>query len=126
MAKCPKCQSEKSTKERFTWNVTHEIIDFEKCTNCGSIIDVDIERPIGMTLKNVRSSSEIRFSENEKRNLAFLLLQALETQNKILAAIATKTVPDGIEKILETRTTGRQEFMTLLEIDDLDYGGDRS
>ena len=124
MPKCPKCQCEKSTKESFKWEVTKEVIEFEKCNQCGSIIDVEIERPYEMELRNIHSVREIRFSENEKRNLAFLFFEQLEKQNKILASIAANTAKnedifDSMQNIIERDPTCRGIFMTLLAMDDL-------
>jgi hypothetical protein len=125
MSKCPKCQCEESVQNRITWEVTNEIIKFTQCTNCGTVIDLDIERPRNMTLKKVHSAADIRISENEKRNFLSMLLETLDQQNKILLAIATGEVPDDLKELAESRLIRHYEFKTLLAMDDLDYSGSR-
>jgi len=127
---CEKCQGtliEKSFKVKHS----NEIVSFSECSKCGAIENENIERPNNMVLKKKHGASEIKISENEKRNLAFLFFQLLEKQNKILATIAAKPVNDDVafddlQKIIKRDLTGQDEFKTLLELDDLDSSADRN
>ena len=119
MTKCAKCQSEKSTNESFTWKVTREIIDFKKCTNCGTIIDVvKIKRPGKLVLKKEHGAGEIRFSENEKRNFASMVLSMLDVQNKLLAAIATGADKEEILKISENPIICQEMYKDFIGLED--------
>ena len=123
---CPRCQSTKLIDKSFEIKHSNETVSFTECSDCGAIFDEEINRPHNKTLKKQNSAADIRFSENEKRNFLSLLLEILDTQNKILAAIATKTISDDIEKISRQQPMKQRDFKILLELDDLDEHADRS
>jgi len=127
---CDKCQGTLKEKS-FKVKHSNEIVSFSECSKCGAIKNENIERPYNMVLKKKHGASEIRFSENEKRNLAFLFFQLLEKQNKILATIAAKSVNDDdtfdyLQEIIKRDLTGQDEFKSLLELDDIDSNVDRN
>jgi uncharacterized Zn finger protein len=99
--KCPSCNNSKYITETIKIEYTKEVVTVKKCTNCGKVLDADIERPKGMVLKQKHGAGEIRFSENEKRKFATLALTMLNTQIKLLEAIATKADEEDIKKIIE-------------------------
>ena len=118
--KCPSCNSLKSLDEVIKIKYTEETVTVVKCANCGAVIDANIERPKGMALKRERGAGEIRFSENERRNFASMTLSMIETQIKLLAAIATATGADEeeIEKIIKEQKMGRIAYEYLIGEDD--------
>lgn len=126
MPECPKCHNSELIQERIVWNVTKETVDLARCAKCGAIVDMDIERPKGMTLKNEHSAADIRFSENEKRFFVTSLLELIEQQNRILIAIATGEVPEYLRELGAVPPIGdRRALQTCLEMDDLDYNAER-
>ena len=126
MDTCPNCQGKNLSGKSFKIKHSGETVYFTECPNCGNIFDEKIKRPYNETMRKKHSAADIRFSENEKRNFISLLLEFLDTQNKILAAIATGTVTDDIEKICQRELKSQYEFKILLELDDLDEHADRS
>ena len=72
-----------------------------------------------MVLKNKHGAGEIRFSENEKRNLASIALSMFGQQVKLLAAIASATGVDKeeIDKIFKDKTS-RIAYKHLIGEDD--------
>jgi len=118
--KCPSCNSLKYIDEAIKIEYTDEIVKVVKCAGCGTVINAEIERPKGFVLKRKRGAGEIRFSENEKRNFASLVLSMLETQIKLLAAIAAATGTDEkeIEKIIRKQKMERTMYEYLIGEDD--------
>ena len=114
--KCPSCNGLKSLNEVIKIKYTEETVTVVKCADCGVVIDADIERPKGFVLKRERGAGEIRFSENEKRNFASMTLSMLETQIKLLAAIATANGAgeEEIEKIIKDQKMGKIVYEYLI------------
>ena len=100
---CSKCKSTAYKTEKIKIGYSGEIVTFIKCNDCGTIKDVEIERPSWMALRKKHGAREIRFTENERRNFAAEALAFLDAQTKLLAAIAKVTGVDSseIKKILE-------------------------
>jgi len=71
-----------------------------------------------MVLKQKHGAGEIRFSENEKRKFATLVLSMLNTQIKLLEAIATKADEEDIKKIIEDQKNEKMIYKYLLGEDD--------
>ena len=116
--KCTSCKSSKYITETIKIGYTNEVVTVKKCANCGIIIDANIERPKGMVLKQKHGAGEIRFSENEKRRFASIVLSMLDTQIKLLEAIATKADEEKIEKIIEEQKAGQTVYEYLIGEDD--------
>jgi len=116
--KCPSCNNTKYITETIKIEYTKEVVTVKKCTNCGKVIDADIERPKGMVLKWKHGAGEIRFSENEKRKFATVVLSMLETQIKLLKAIATKADDEEIEEIINDRKIEQTIYGYLIGKDD--------
>ena len=116
--KCPSCNNSKYITETIKIEYTKEVVTVKKCTNCGKVLDADIERPKGMVLKHKHGAGEIRFSENERRKFATLVLSMLDTQIKLLGAIATKADEEDIKKIIEDQKNEKMIYKYLLGEDD--------
>jgi len=116
--KCPSCNSKNILTETIEIGYTKEIVTVKKCAQCGTVIDADIERPKGMALKRKHGAGEIRFSENERRKFATTVLSMLETQIKLLKAIATKADEEEIEEIIKDRKIEQTSYEYLIGEDD--------
>lgn len=117
--KCQNCNSTNYITETIEIGYSKEVVTVKKCENCGAVIEADIERPRGMVLKRKRGAGEIRFSENEKRKFASTVLTMLDTQIKLLKAIALKSDKDEIKEIIEDQKTGQIFYEYLIgEYDD--------
>jgi uncharacterized Zn finger protein len=86
--KCPACGIKKNKIETIKIEYSKEEITVFKCVDCGAVAYTEIKRPEGWVLKKKRGAGEIRFSENERRNFAAILLSMQEVQINLLAAIA--------------------------------------
>jgi uncharacterized Zn finger protein len=115
---CPSCKSSKYSTEKIEIAYTQEVVTVKKCTNCGIVIDANIERPKGMALKRKHGAGEIRFSENEKRKFASIVLSMLDTQIKLLEAIATKADEEEVKKIINGQKAGQTVYEYLIGEDD--------
>jgi len=116
--KCPSCDNTKYVTETIKIEYTKEVVTVKKCTNCGQVLDADIDRPKGMVLKWKHGAGEIRFSENEKRKFATIVLSMLETQIKLLKAIATKADDEEIDEIINDSKTNQIHYEYLIGEDD--------
>jgi len=117
--KCPSCNSQNYVTETIEIGYTKETVTVKKCAKCGKVIEADIERPEGMALKRKHGAGEIRFSENEKRKFASMVLSMLDTQIKLLKAIAVKADEEEIDEIIKDGKGERSIFEYLIgEYDD--------
>jgi len=116
--KCPSCNNSKYVTETIKIEYTKEVVTVKKCTNCGKVLDADIERPKGMVLKQKHGAGEIRFSENEKRKFATLVLSMLNTQIKLLEAIAKKADEEDIKEIIKDQGIEKTIYKYILGEDD--------
>ena len=118
---CPRCKSTVHKTEEIKIEYTGEIITVIKCKDCGAVINAEIERPPDMALRKIHGAREIRFSENEQRNFASTALSLLDTQIKLLAAIASVTGVDDVEikNIIKDRFDEKAYYGCIIEEDDL-------
>jgi len=118
---CPSCKSLKHLNETIEIKYTDEIVKVVKCADCATVIDAQIERPKGRVLKWKRGAGEIRFSENERRNFASLVLTKMETQINLLTAIAIATGVDEeeTEKIIKDQKENTVMYECLIRQDDV-------
>jgi hypothetical protein len=70
-------------------------------------------------------AADIRFSENEKRNFASLLLSLLDRQNRILIDWASGASREELMEHIHSVTGEPTEYKTLMELNDLNADGDR-